>query len=174
MRYKLQKLLLILVSSSFFCFGCTYIAEVKSELPQNVQRHVLERLSFGVNSEQISQVKNQGIEAYIQSQLNPSVIPESTDLKKYIEKTISISKRPLQAHQKLFASSKKLKNNQLSVNQQIKIKTARNDMLLAARQEAIDVHIARGIYSNRQLQEVMADFWFNHFNIFVAKDSVGL
>ena len=29
----------------------------------------------------------------------------------------------------------------------------------------------RAILSERQLQEVMTDFWFNHFNIYIAKDS---
>ena len=30
--------------------------------------------------------------------------------------------------------------------------------------------LSRDIYSNAQLQEVMTDFWFNHFNVFVGKD----
>jgi hypothetical protein len=29
----------------------------------------------------------------------------------------------------------------------------------------------RAILSERQLQEVMTDFWFNHFNIYIGKDS---
>src|SRR6185369_17664643 len=29
--------------------------------------------------------------------------------------------------------------------------------------------ILRAAYSERQLQEVMADFWFNHFNVFINK-----
>ncbi len=29
--------------------------------------------------------------------------------------------------------------------------------------------VTRAIYSNRQLQQVMDDFWFNHFNIFAGK-----
>ncbi|HEU4389280.1 MAG TPA: DUF1800 family protein, partial [Blastocatellia bacterium] len=29
--------------------------------------------------------------------------------------------------------------------------------------------LIRAVYSERQLQEVMADFWFNHFNVFWAK-----
>ncbi len=29
--------------------------------------------------------------------------------------------------------------------------------------------LLRGIYSNRQLQEVLTDFWFNHFNIYLDK-----
>ena len=27
----------------------------------------------------------------------------------------------------------------------------------------------RAVYSNRQLEEVLADFWFNHFNVFLDK-----
>jgi uncharacterized protein (DUF1800 family) len=30
--------------------------------------------------------------------------------------------------------------------------------------------VLRAVYSNRQLQEVMANFWFNHFNVFWAKN----
>ena len=31
--------------------------------------------------------------------------------------------------------------------------------------------LLRAVYSDRQLQEVMTDFWFNHFNIYLYKDS---
>ena len=30
--------------------------------------------------------------------------------------------------------------------------------------------VLRAIYSERQLEEVMTDFWFNHFNVFINKD----
>ena len=29
--------------------------------------------------------------------------------------------------------------------------------------------VTRAIYSERQLQQVMDDFWFNHFNVFAGK-----
>lgn len=32
--------------------------------------------------------------------------------------------------------------------------------------------ILRAVYSNRQLEEVMVDFWFNHFNVFAGKGAV--
>ena len=35
--------------------------------------------------------------------------------------------------------------------------------------ELVEGKLLRTIYSNRQLQEVMTDFWFNHFNVFVGK-----
>jgi len=33
----------------------------------------------------------------------------------------------------------------------------------------VGARLARAVYSERQLQEVMTDFWFNHFNVFVGK-----
>ncbi|HXM60445.1 MAG TPA: DUF1800 domain-containing protein [Terriglobales bacterium] len=35
--------------------------------------------------------------------------------------------------------------------------------------ELIEGKLLRAIYSDRQLQEVMTDFWFNHFNVFIGK-----
>jgi uncharacterized protein (DUF1800 family) len=35
--------------------------------------------------------------------------------------------------------------------------------------ELVEAKLLRAIYSNRQLQEVMTDFWFNHFNVYVGK-----
>ena len=38
-------------------------------------------------------------------------------------------------------------------------------------QELAQAKMVRAILSERQMQEVMADFWFNHFNVFIGKDS---
>jgi uncharacterized protein (DUF1800 family) len=35
--------------------------------------------------------------------------------------------------------------------------------------ELVQAKLLRAVYSERQLQEVMTDFWFNHFNIFIGK-----
>lgn len=37
--------------------------------------------------------------------------------------------------------------------------------------ELSEARLLRDVLSERQLQQVMTDFWFNHFNIFVGKDS---
>ena len=47
-------------------------------------------------------------------------------------------------------------------------------MLLTAPQQIIpfdlnEAKLMRAIYSNRQLAELMADFWYNHFNVFLDK-----
>ena len=36
-------------------------------------------------------------------------------------------------------------------------------------EELVQAKLLRAIYSERQLEEVMTDFWFNHFNVFVNK-----
>jgi uncharacterized protein (DUF1800 family) len=38
-------------------------------------------------------------------------------------------------------------------------------------QELAQAKMVRAILAERQLQEVMTDFWFNHFNIYIGKDS---
>ncbi len=38
-------------------------------------------------------------------------------------------------------------------------------------QELAQAKMVRAILSDRQLQEVMTDFWFNHFNVYIGKDS---
>jgi uncharacterized protein (DUF1800 family) len=35
--------------------------------------------------------------------------------------------------------------------------------------ELVQAKLLRAIYSERQLEEVMTDFWFNHFNVFINK-----
>jgi uncharacterized protein (DUF1800 family) len=50
----------------------------------------------------------------------------------------------------------------------------RKIMLLTTPQQLIpydlnEAKLLRAIYSNRQLAELMADFWFNHFNVFIDK-----
>jgi len=37
--------------------------------------------------------------------------------------------------------------------------------------ELMQAKLLRAIYSERQLDEVMTDFWFNHFNVFIGKGS---
>ena len=36
-------------------------------------------------------------------------------------------------------------------------------------QDLAEAKLLRAVYSDRQLQEVLADFWYNHFNVFIEK-----
>ena len=47
-----------------------------------------------------------------------------------------------------------------------------SDVLRKGRQVIADIEEAkllRAVYSERQLEEVLVDFWFNHFNVFAGK-----
>jgi uncharacterized protein (DUF1800 family) len=46
---------------------------------------------------------------------------------------------------------------------------ALNDPRQVVDGELVQAKLLRAIYSDRQLQEVMDDFWFNHFNVFLGK-----
>jgi len=46
---------------------------------------------------------------------------------------------------------------------------ALNNPQQVVQQELVAGNLLRATYSERQLDEVMTDFWFNHFNIFIGK-----
>ena len=46
---------------------------------------------------------------------------------------------------------------------------ALNDPRQVVDGELVQAKLLRAIYGERQLQEVMDDFWFNHFNVFIGK-----
>ncbi|HEY6372018.1 MAG TPA: DUF1800 domain-containing protein [Candidatus Sulfotelmatobacter sp.] len=46
---------------------------------------------------------------------------------------------------------------------------AMNNPQAAVLSELLQAKVLRAIYSDRQLEQVMTDFWFNHFNVFVGK-----
>jgi len=53
--------------------------------------------------------------------------------------------------------------------QQREMLQAVNNPQTVVDQELISGKLLRATYSERQLQEVMTDFWFNHFNVFIGK-----
>ncbi|NJK54759.1 MAG: DUF1800 domain-containing protein [Pleurocapsa sp. SU_5_0] len=136
------------------------------------QKHILSKLSFGATSAELKQVAKTGIEAYIQFQLEPQSINESSRLENYLSQLDLINRNPIELNQKATALRKKLQNSQLSSEQQQEIQQDSRKLAIEMVNQAEDAHLLRAIYSNRQLQEVMVDFWFNHFNVYAQKDAV--
>ena len=174
MKQKLQYWTLILFYGAILWFGLVTTAQASEQLSQSDALNILKRLSFGTTSEQLKAVDSQGIEAYIQSQLEPQSVAESPILEEYLEDFATSYLKPIEAKQKHVAARAKLRNTSGKSNEerqklQRNVIRWRKDMLT----EAVENHLARAIYSSRQLQEVMVDFWFNHFNVFANKDIVG-
>lgn len=46
-----------------------------------------------------------------------------------------------------------------------------NGPVQVVNQDLMEGKLLRAIYSNRQLEEVLTDFWYNHFNVFLDKGS---
>ena len=172
MRQKLRYWTSILLLGSMFWFGWQSKVMAIAQTSSAHTRHILERLSFGITSEQMQQVENAGIEGYIQNQLDPKLVSESPMLNDYLKQLDSIGRKPSQLRKKDVALSEQLKNPKLSNEQHTKINEERSDFRRNVVNEAVYSHLARAIYSNRQLQEVMVDFWFNHFNVYVDKGPI--
>lgn len=169
MRHKLLRWITILLFSTILWFGFSAGAKANNELSQTKQRHILERLSFGTTSQQLEQIEEQGIEAYIQSQLNPQQLATSTVLDNYLAGLSLIHQQPIELQKEDFFNRKKLRSSQLSTEQQEKLRQKIRKFNSEVNREATDAHLARAIYSNCQLQEVMVDFWFNHFSVSINK-----
>jgi uncharacterized protein (DUF1800 family) len=126
--------------------------------------HILDRLAFGPSAADVKHVKAIGIERYIAEQLDPDAILESSELNKRLAGLETLKLDPVQ----LFAEYGPLRATdgmQPSPEDQ-KARRQRARLILEQAQAA---RIWRALYSPRQLQEVMVDFWYNHFNVFANK-----
>ena len=103
--------------------------------------HVLKRLTYGIRPADIEQVMSKGISTFIDEQLNPESIPDDRAywLVRRID-TIALNAPDI------F---------------ELTAKDAINDLRQAT--------ILRAVYSERQLQELMVEFWSDHFNIYSEK-----
>ncbi len=102
----------------------------------------LNRISFGPTPEMYARVNQIGLDAFIDEQLDPqSINDDATD--QLMTRFPTLTMTPAQ----------RLQLPQFS--QPI--------------QELIAATILRQWHSNRQLNEVMVDFWSNHFNIYIGK-----
>jgi uncharacterized protein (DUF1800 family) len=126
--------------------------------------HLLNRLSLGISPGDIDRVQSLGIDKYIQQQLNPATIAEPAILTDKLTKLETINLSPVELFQRY--------NPNRQVNGQQPAQAAKKVQQQQAKQvtnEAIEARLWRSIYSQRQLQEVMVDFWYNHFNIYADK-----
>lgn len=172
MKYRLQHWIATFLLGSVFWLSLTKSAVATSELPESNQRHILSRLSFGTTTSQLEQVNRSGIEAYIQSQLSPESVAESPKVDEYLSQLDLIQQNPIKLQQEDAVDRQKIKNSNLSPEQQKKLVKKIRTISNQSRDEAMDAHLIRAIHSNRQLQEVMVDFWFNHFNVYANKGLV--
>ncbi|CAN7703829.1 DUF1800 domain-containing protein [Pseudoduganella sp. LjRoot289] len=128
--------------------------------------HVLNRLAYGPAPGDIERVAKMGVANYIDAQLHP----ESIELPAALNERLS-------ALDMVQRSSGEVLGDFLAVRDAVKdeaedAKAMRRAVQARITTQAAEARIARAVASPRQLEEVMVDFWFNHFNVFSGKGQV--
>jgi uncharacterized protein (DUF1800 family) len=123
--------------------------------------HFLNRASFGPTREEVRKVNRLGVRAYLEEQIRPAEISDSLVEEKLAGlKTMRLSSRELI---ELYPPPRQQAGQQEMMGQQ-QMQGPRTVIL-----ELQQARLLRSVYSQRQLYEIMVDFWSNHFNVFSAK-----
>jgi uncharacterized protein (DUF1800 family) len=133
-------------------------------IPDRQIIHILNRLAFGPTLEEFRYVKTIGIERYITEQLDPGSIPEPVELRSRLATLDTLRLNPVQLRQ-LYGPLRTLRGFKPS----LELDKAQRERVRIILRDASEARILRAVLSRRQLQEVMVDFWFNHFNVFSGK-----
>ena len=157
--------------------------------------HVLNRLTFGPRPGDVEAVRKMGLKKWIDQQLHPERIAENPELAERLRPLKSLPMSPaevatnypprvvvqpqrLRVQQKANDQGKGGDPSQQAMRQQVlgTLDPVERRNLVADRtpQQVLtydlnEAKLYRAIYSNRQLEEQMADFWFNHFNVYMDK-----
>jgi len=116
--------------------------------------HVLNRAAYGPRPGDIERVRQIGVQAYIEEQLNPAPLPVALSQRLDKLETLHLSAGDALAR---FQEARKEKDGE------------RRELVKQMASEAAEARLLRAIESPRQLEEVMVDFWYNHFNVFAGK-----
>src|SRR4029079_146453 len=105
---------------------------------------VLDRLGYGPRPGSIDEVLARGIERWASAQLAPA------------------SDGALEARLAAFPSLAR------SIGETITRYQADQRSLAVALQEFRSAHFVRAVHGKNQLEEVLTDFWLNHFNVYIG------
>jgi len=134
-------------------------------VPDRQVIHVLNRLAFGPTLEDFDRVKAIGVDRYIAEQLAPEAVSEPFELSWRLAAYDTLRHNAVQLR-RLYGPLPSIRGFTLPPE----FIKAREERARAIVREAAQARILRAVLSRRQLQEVMVDFWFNHFNVFAEKE----
>jgi uncharacterized protein (DUF1800 family) len=146
--------------------------------------HALGRLGFGARPGDLERVKKIGLGAYIAQQLQPEKIDDSA-VERAVRNLPGVNLTPAEVAEReravLMANVETIRLRQQMEQGSLPPEKRSEAMQKArkgaeARQEAASIggglvaeKFLRAVESERQLQEVLVDFWSNHFNIDMGK-----
>jgi len=141
--------------------------------------HALNRLTYGPRPGDVDRVKAMGLQKWIELQLTPSRIDNSAlDAKLERLETLTLDSETIQREYAAPAMEERRKARAAEgtegsePNANPMMRGPLNEVQRKGRQVIADIEEAkllRAVYSDRQLEEVLVDFWFNHFNVFAGK-----
>lgn len=123
---------------------------------------LLQRATFGVRPGDVQRVLAVGRDAWLDEQLHPQRIDDSA-LDARLQRDYPAMELDVAGLLREFPPPDR-KATATAAARRAAAQRARQ--LLA---DMVGAKLERAVYSRRQLQEVMTDFWFNHFNVFAAK-----
>ena len=124
--------------------------------------HVLNRMAFGPRPGDISRVEQLGINRYIDEQLYPDRIAMPPELSARLAGLSTGNATAGQLVGQFRAGQRMAKQGDAG-------KDERKEMLRELGEQSADARLSLAVDSPRQLEEVLVDFWFNHFNVFAGK-----
>jgi uncharacterized protein (DUF1800 family) len=147
----------------------------KSALSEDQQiTHALNRLGYGPRPGDVERVRQMGLGRWIERQLEPGRISDDraeAALQAFPTLTMPVPELVRaypEPDQKVLA---KLRSGQMSQEEmRAMAPPEKRPFRIAAELQA--AKLTRAVLSDRQLEEVMTDFWFNHFNVDARKGAV--
>jgi len=128
--------------------------------------HVLDRMAFGPTQADVDHVREIGIDRYIDEQLHPETIAESPALTERLAGLDTLKLDPARLFVDYGPIVPAMNGGVKPTPDEAKARRQRAQIIV---QQAQDARVWRALYSRRQLQEVMVDFWYDHFNVFAGK-----
>ncbi|MEP6916635.1 MAG: DUF1800 domain-containing protein, partial [Acidobacteriota bacterium] len=148
--------------------------------------HVLNRLGFGPVPGDIERVRRVGLDHYIDQQLHPERIADTAMTERLSGfESLTKSTRELADSYFIPAMQERTRAKREAATQPPDAVADKRSMRTPGQVDAMQAErrvlgeltqqkVLRAAYSERQLDEVMVDFWFNHFNVFAGKGQVRL
>lgn len=143
-------------------------------LDEAVITHVLNRTGYGPRPGDLDRIRQTGVQAYINAQLHPERIPDVAMARRLSGlTTIGLSSAQIAARyaRPALEAIARQASGALGTDAASAQRAAQQRATLPMA-ELTQQKLLRAVYSERQLVEVLTDFWFNHFNVDARKGPV--
>ena len=173
---------LAVAASAAILLGAMSSSAVPAHPDDKTILHVLNRVSFGPRPGDVARVREMGLESYIDQQLHPERIAD-TSMNARLNGLTTLTKSSREIADDYFIPAMRARveakknaptGNDASRDDSAKPERTPAQMEAQRKQREVveelsEQKILRAAFSDRQLEEVMTDFWFNHFNVFAGK-----